>query len=52
MDEEHRRELGLILPKKLTDSLQDYLLNDFREASQYDYLKDQFDELNDIESGK
>ena len=52
MDEEHRRELGLILPEKLTDSLQDYLLNDFREANQYEYLKDQFEEIHDIGSGK
>ena len=52
MDEEYRRELGLILPKKLTDSLKDYLLNDFREAYQYEYLKDRFDDIHKIKSGK
>ena len=52
MDEEYRRELGLILPEKLTDSLQDYLLNGFREANPYEYLKDQFEEIHEIGSGK
>jgi len=50
VDEEHRRELGLILPEKLTDSLQDYLLNGFREANPYEYLKDQFEEIHEIGS--
>jgi hypothetical protein len=43
-----------MLPKKLLDSFSDYLLNDFCNTAQYEFLKDGYesDFQLDIQNGK
>ena len=52
-DEEYRRKLGLILPKKLLDSFYEYLLNDFNQTPQYMYLEEEYeDDFYNFDPGK
>ena len=52
-DEEYRRKLGLMLPKKLLDSFSDYLLNDFHYTGEYYDFLDEYERLiGEIKTGK
>ena len=52
-DEEYRRKLGLMLPKKLLDSFSDYLLNDFHFTGEYYDFHDEYERLiGEIKTGK